>query len=67
MYISVGAQDTMHETYYGILAGISLLGLLVSMFGSVGESQVGLGLAGASNGLSILISCKRKCKHTEST
>lgn len=57
----------MHETYYGILAGISLLGLLVSMFGSVGESQVGLGLAGASNGLSILISCKRKCKHTEST
>ena len=56
----------MHDTYYGILAGVSLVGLLVSFFGPVGESQIGLLLSGGSNGLVICISCRRRCsKHSE--
>lgn len=55
----------MHNSYYGILAGISLVGLLVSFFGPVGESQVGLLLSGGCNGFAIVISCRQRCKHAE--
>lgn len=50
----------MDDTKYGILAFISLVGLIISMFGSV-SNAVGVGMMVVSNGLAVSIASKKKC------
>ena len=50
----------MIDTYYGLLALVSLIGLLVSLSGPLG-GIVGLTMIGISNGLAISFACKQKC------
>lgn len=51
----------MSDTYYGLLALISLIGLFVSLSGPLG-GVVGLTMIGFSNGLALSLACKQKYK-----
>jgi hypothetical protein len=51
----------MSDTYYGLLALVSLFGLFISLTGPIG-GIVGLTMLGISNGLAVSLACKQKCK-----
>jgi len=53
----------MTDVYYGVLAVMSLTGVVISLFGPFGN-MVGLSMVGLSNGLAISMACKHKCQHT---
>lgn len=49
----------MSDTYYGLLAFISLIGLFISLFGPLGNI-VGLAIIGVCNGLGVSMACRQK-------
>lgn len=51
----------MSDTYYGLLAFISLIGLFISLSGPLGNI-VGLAIIGICNGLAVSMACKQKYK-----
>lgn len=56
-------RSQMSDVYYGGLAGASLLGLVISMFGALGN-MIGLTIVGVSNGIALSYACRRKCDKT---
>ena len=53
-------SEQMSDTYYGSLAAASLAGIVISIFGPLGNI-VGLSIVGISNGLAVSLACKQKC------
>ena len=54
----------MDDTYYGILAGLSLVGVLMNITGLF-SNMIGIAMVGISNSLAIGIACKHKCPTTK--
>jgi len=50
----------MDDTKYGLLAAISLLGMLLSLFGSLSD-MIGVGMIVVSNGLAVFVAGRQKC------